>query len=154
MSLRPQAPAAIAALVCGLMVAACALDKPAKGPEAPAEKKGKGTRGDGGDGPSGIQLEPQNDATGAVAIEGPDSERRRKHAVVAAQAAVEHASIDLDATMTSCESACGALRSMERAVAHLCELTRDAPDDANRCADAQRRLDVARSKVRATCTCR
>lgn len=151
MSLHPRVPFALAALA-ALVLGACAVDKPAKGPEAPRKDKREG--GPGADGPSGIQLEPHGDSTGAAAVEGPDADRRKKHAIVAAQAALEHATIDLEATMTSCESACGALKSMERAVGHLCDLTRDTPDDANRCADAQRRLETARTKVRATCTCR
>jgi hypothetical protein len=50
----------------------------------------------------------------------------------------------------NCPTACRALASMERAVSFLCA-TKTNDDDADRCADAKRRLGAARRRVRATC---
>ncbi|MBL8610958.1 MAG: hypothetical protein JNL38_26685 [Myxococcales bacterium] len=157
MSSRPRLVAFVAVAV---LAAACAMDKAAPPPTAP-KAEGDGhhlVRGDAGaPAPPGMVIERGSDAdpdgVGKGAVEEPDAWRRRQHAVVAAQAELDHLTIELESTMSSCQSACGALRSMERAVAHLCDLTRDHGADARRCAEAEQRLAAARAKVRATCTC-
>ncbi len=139
-----------------LLVAACAGQKAAPPAHAP---KSEGpaydhVRGDGGAPTApGMVVESGSDGNDKAAIEEPDAWRRRQHALVAAQAELDHLTIELESTMSSCQSACGALRSMERAVAHLCDLTRDHGAEARRCAEAEQRLAAARAKVRATCTC-
>jgi predicted lipid-binding transport protein (Tim44 family) len=69
---------------------------------------------------------------------------------MAARADVDRAERDLDAAMTSCESACRALASMDRATTNLCSLA-DERDDQRRCDDARQRLAAARARVRAAC---
>jgi hypothetical protein len=69
---------------------------------------------------------------------------------MAARADVDRAQLDFDAAMTSCESACRALASMDRATTHLCSFA-DERDDQRRCDDARQRLAAARGRVRAAC---
>jgi hypothetical protein len=68
----------------------------------------------------------------------------------AARAELDRATRELDVASTSCESACRALASMDRATTHLCSLA-DEPDDQRRCEDAKQRLSAARARVRAAC---
>jgi hypothetical protein len=78
-----------------------------------------------------------------------DRESQRR----AASNELDQAARDLDLASSSCESACRALASMERATTHLCSLA-DQPDDQRRCDDARQRLLAARTRVRAACgTC-
>jgi hypothetical protein len=52
-----------------------------------------------------------------------------------------------------CTIACLALASMERAADHLCSMIVQTEPDV-RCIDAHRRVDNARSRVHAHCTCK
>jgi hypothetical protein len=149
-----RACAAIAAFAL-LVGAACALDKPPANtaqPPPPPPTRGVGGDGGAGDTVPGIQFDPGHQEEPKNPVEPADSWRRRQHAIVAAQAQVDHEVIDLEATMPRCEAACSALRSLERAVDHLCGLTQQ-PDEKPRCEEAKKKLERARAQVRATCTC-
>jgi hypothetical protein len=63
---------------------------------------------------------------------------------------IEAAQRELDVAGSSCQNACRALGSMDRAAGHLCLLTRE-DNTHDRCDDAKRRLYNARDKVRGTC---
>jgi hypothetical protein len=66
---------------------------------------------------------------------------------------IEAAQRELDVAGSSCQNACRALGSMDRAAGHLCLLTRE-DNTHDRCDDAKRRLYNARDKVRGSCgTC-
>ena len=66
---------------------------------------------------------------------------------------IEAAQRELDVAGSSCQNACRALGSMDRAAGHLCQLTREE-NTQDRCDDAKRRLYNARDKVRGSCgTC-
>lgn len=63
---------------------------------------------------------------------------------------IEAAQRELDVAGSSCQNACRALGSMDRAAGHLCLLTRE-DNTHDRCDDAKRRLYNARDKVRGSC---
>lgn len=63
---------------------------------------------------------------------------------------MEAAQRELDVAGSSCQNACRALGSMDRAAGHLCLLTREE-NTHDRCDDAKRRLYNARDKVRGSC---
>ena len=63
---------------------------------------------------------------------------------------IEAAQRELDVAGSSCQNACRALGSMDRAAGHRCLLTRE-DNTHDRCDDAKRRLYNARDKVRGSC---
>ena len=77
----------------------------------------------------------------------------RAVAINKASSDIEAAQRELDVAGSSCQNACRALGSMDRAAGHLCQLTREE-NTHDRCDDAKRRLYNARDKVRGSCgTC-
>jgi hypothetical protein len=78
--------------------------------------------------------------------EVPDPSAARR----AARADLDRAQRELEVAVGSCDTACRALASMERATAHLCSLA-DGPDDRRRCEDARQRLTSAQGRVRSAC---
>jgi hypothetical protein len=56
----------------------------------------------------------------------------------------------LSAQLSDCAQACRSLGALERTATRLCELAREAKEQA-RCDDAQRRVASARGRVRASC---
>jgi hypothetical protein len=64
--------------------------------------------------------------------------------------AFEAAERAVELSLGSCDAACRALGSMERAAKTVCDLAR-APDEKDRCTDARARLSRARSRVRSAC---
>ena len=79
-----------------------------------------------------------------------DQPTERRAEQIAARDDLARAQRELEAAASSCESACRALASMERATSHLCSLA-DEPGDQRRCDDAKVRLTAARGRVRAAC---
>ena len=79
-----------------------------------------------------------------------DQPTERRTEQIAARADLDRALRDLEAAASSCESACRALASMDRATSRLCYLA-DEPADQRRCDDARMRLTAARGRVRAAC---
>lgn len=97
-----------------------------------------------------------------AAMPGEPSKRLKSEAPSAADAAgaaaapatveapsLEAAVRELELAAGDCSGACRALRSMERATAHLCSLTATA--EHRRCEGARSRLLSARDDVRASC---
>ena len=81
----------------------------------------------------------------------PEEPRDRETRRDAARKDLEKAEKELlDLAASSCESACRALASMERATTLLCTVADDAGDQ-RRCEDARRRLVAARTHVRSVC---
>jgi hypothetical protein len=70
-------------------------------------------------------------------------------AMLAAQLSLEREALQLEAPMTSCDLACRALGSLERAARVVCDL--DQETDHPRCEQARSRLRTARARVRASC---
>lgn len=90
------------------------------------------------------KAEPQGQAT---------SPSGRAFALSKASNDIEAAQRELDVAGSSCQTACRALGSMDRAAGHLCQLTRE-DNTHDRCDDAKQRLYNARDKVRGSCgTC-
>lgn len=84
---------------------------------------------------------------------GSTSASSRSVALSKAANDIEAAQRELDVAGSSCQNACRALGSMDRAAGHLCHLTRE-DNTHDRCDDAKRRLYNARDKVRGSCgTC-
>ena len=67
-----------------------------------------------------------------------------------AQGDFEAASRELSSTMSTCETACHALDSMDRATGRLCAHGA-AGDDAEGCVEAKGKVIAARARVRAAC---
>jgi predicted ATPase with chaperone activity len=70
-------------------------------------------------------------------------------AMMTALLAVEQEAMQLEAAMTSCDLACRALGSLERAARVVCDL--EQGDERPRCEMARSRLRGARARVRAAC---
>jgi hypothetical protein len=93
---------------------------------------------------------PKAEATPAT----PTTPGGRALALNKASSDIEAAQRELDVAGSSCQNACRALGSMDRACGHLCQLTREDSSQAgghDRCDDAKRRLYNARDKVRGSC---
>lgn len=94
---------------------------------------------------------PSSTAPGARATEkkldGKDKDSGAGDALSQALAELELWSRSVELSLSSCEMACRALGSMERAAKQVCVLS----DDRQRCDDATRRLREARARVRASC---
>jgi hypothetical protein len=83
----------------------------------------------------------------------PPTPQGRALALNKASSDIEQAQRELDVAGSSCQNACRALGSMDRAAGHLCHLTQ-SDNTHDRCDDAKRRLYNARDKVRGSCgTC-
>lgn len=83
----------------------------------------------------------------------PSGTQSRALALQKASSDIDAAQRELDVAGSSCQNACRALGSMDRAAGHLCQLTREESTH-DRCDDAKRRLYNARDRVRNTCgTC-
>jgi hypothetical protein len=71
-----------------------------------------------------------------------------------AQSDFDRASNALIEAGAECATLCKALASMQRSADALCNLSKDgAASDKRRCTDAQKKVDVATAKVKASCTC-
>ncbi len=68
----------------------------------------------------------------------------------AARLDVERAGQELESGLGDCAKACRALRSMERATVHLCDLATDL-EDRRRCEDAKSRILKASDRIRSSC---
>jgi hypothetical protein len=93
---------------------------------------------------------PPPPAPTAVAPTTPSTSTGRAVAIQQASSDVESAQRELDVAGSSCQNACRALGSMDRAAGHLCQLTREDTTQ-DKCEDAKRRLYSARDRVRNTC---
>jgi hypothetical protein len=104
--------------------------------------------------PPGDEPKPEPRPTPATPATTPGG---RAVALDKAASDIETAQRELDVAGSSCQNACRALGSMDRAAGHLCQLTREDSSQAggrDRCDDAKRRLYNARDKVRGSCgTC-
>lgn len=151
-----------------LLLSACAARKsespPAQSAAGPAADAASATGGQGGypaeygqpqaqPGQPAAPPPPPSPATAEAPKAEPTSPQGRSFALHKASSDIEAAQRELDVAGSSCQNACRALGSMDRAAGHLCQLTRDE-NTHDRCDDAKRRLYNARDKVRGSCgTC-
>lgn len=71
-----------------------------------------------------------------------------------AQSDFDRASKSLVEAGAECATLCKALASMQRSADALCNLSKDGEaSDKRRCTDAQRKVEAATAKVKATCAC-
>ena len=153
-----------------VVVAACARQK--SEPQSPASVGASAPAGDAAPAAGGAGGYPQQQYGGQpgqpappppspTTAEAPKAEpatpstspQSRSMALSKASNDIEAAQRELDVAGSSCQNACRALGSMDRAAGHLCQLTRE-DNTHDRCDDAKRRLFNARDKVRGSCgTC-
>lgn len=155
-----------------LVVSACAARKseaPSAQSPASAADSAPSTGGAGGypQGSSAYGGQPNQPAPPPATATAPRGEAAKPESSPATQAApttpggravainkassdIDTAQRELDVAGSSCQNACRALGSMDRAAGHLCQLTRE-DNTHDRCDDAKRRLYNARDKVRGSC---
>jgi hypothetical protein len=127
--------------------AASPADAPAAAPGAHAAPTTTEPSGPGAPPPAPPPPPPPAPASAFTPEEPRDREARRDSARKELETAEKQL---LDVAASSCESACRALASMERATSLLCTVADDAGDQ-RRCEDARRRLSAARTHVRSVC---
>ncbi len=132
------------------LLVACAADKtaPATSPAAPAAERGNAAAAtDYARQPAGVPAaQPGYPASPSSPQTAPQT---TIETLVGPWEELEGARLMLEAS-NDCYSACRALRSMDRAAGHVCDLQKSG----SRCEDAKTAVVRARTKVKATCrTC-
>jgi glucose/arabinose dehydrogenase len=151
------------------VLAACAASPPAASPGAPsavpnmpAQQQPTAGAPAGQPPPAAYQAGPQGyphpaatyavppgapTATATISPSAPD--RDSMHELAGALFVFESSAREVELSLSSCEAACRALGSMERAARQVCDLAR--ADELPRCQDARGRLREARARVKAAC---